>query len=168
MNRQATKRRTFARIPGYFAAFAVAMVLTVISLPESLLVFRPDFVALLLIYLCWYHSENIGIFTAFVVGLLVDVLTFGVLGQHALAKVVVAYLAIRFKPGSSRAKAHRQAFVVLALLCTQALVISLAILYANDGSSSLTLWIVPLSSAMLWFAFAFVGLIIMQKKDAAI
>ena len=168
MNRQAIKRRTFARIPGYFAAFAVAMVLMVISLPETVLVFRPDFVALLLIYLCWNHSENIGIFSAFVVGLMVDVLTFGVLGQHALAKVVVAYLAIRFKPGSSRVKAHRQAFVVFALLCAQALVISLTMLYANDGGSSLALWIVPLSSAMLWFAFALVGLIIMQKKDAAI
>ena len=168
MNRQAINRRTFARIPGYFAAFAVAMVLMVISLPESVLVFRPDFVALLLIYLCWYHSENIGIFTAFVVGLLVDVLTFGVLGQHALAKVVVAYLAIRFKPGSSRTKAHLQAFAVFALLCAHALVISLTMLYANDGSSSLALWIVPLSSAMLWFVFALVGLSVMRKKDAAI
>lgn len=165
MNRQATKRGTVARIPGYAVAVAAAMVLTVVPLPETVTVFRPDFISLLLIFLCWYHNENVGIFTAFAVGLLVDVLTFGVLGQHALAKTVIAYLAIRLKPDSSRENARHQAFLVLVLLCVQALVISLTMLYANDGSSPLALWIVPFSSAALWFALAFAGLSIKQRRD---
>lgn len=168
MNHLAISRRSLTRIPVYLVAFAVAMALMVVSLSESVLVFRPDFVALLLIYLCWYHSKNVGVFTAFLVGLLMDVLTFGVLGQHALAKVIVAYLAIRFKPSSDRESAQYQAFVVFALLCVQATVISLVMLYTNDGSNSLALWIVPFSSALLWFVVASVGLKIKQKRDVAI
>ena len=135
----------------YVVAFALAMALMVVPAPEFLLVYRPDFVALVLIYYCWHHSDFVGVITAFFVGLLVDVLTFGIMGQHALAKVIVAYCCIRFTQSMSQSSPLIQTISVLALLAVHSAVIYLVRLYTNEGSANLALWLSMVTGATLWF-----------------
>ncbi|MYD78950.1 MAG: rod shape-determining protein MreD [Gammaproteobacteria bacterium] len=151
-----------------FAFFALAMVLLIVPVPESVLLFRPDFVALLLIYLCWHDSKKTGVFTAFVVGLLVDALTFGFLGLHALAKVVVAYCAIRLNRFASGSSPLISALLVLSILLCQSIVIGLVSLYTENGTVSLALWVSPIVGAVLWLIIAFVSTTVKPIRNVPI
>ncbi len=144
------------------------MVLLIVPVPEFVLLFRPDFVALLLIYLCWHDSEKTGVFTAFVVGLLVDALTFGFLGLHALAKVVVAYCAIRLNRFASGSSALISALVVLSILLCQSIVISLVSQYTENGTVGLALWISPIVGALLWLIIASVNTTVKPIRNVPI
>lgn len=54
----------------------------------------PDFVALLLAFWCVREPHRIGMGTGFILGILVDVAHGSVMGQHAVAYVLLAWAAI--------------------------------------------------------------------------
>ena len=74
--------------------FFAAGVLAVLPLPAWLQWGRPEWVALTLIYWCIALPHRVGIATGLVVGGGVDVLEGAILGQNALAMVVVALLSL--------------------------------------------------------------------------
>jgi len=74
--------------------FFAAGVLAVLPLPPWLQWGRPEWVALTLIYWCIALPHRVGIATGLVVGLVVDVLEGAILGQNALAMVLVALLSL--------------------------------------------------------------------------
>lgn len=55
----------------------------------------PDLLMLVLAFWCLHEPERVGLFTAFVLGLLMDVHDAGLLGLHALCYVLVAYGMLR-------------------------------------------------------------------------
>jgi rod shape-determining protein MreD len=77
-------------------SLAGALVLAVLPLPAVLEPVRPPFVTMAVIYWTMMWPRLSGPLTAFVVGLALDVLYGSLLGQHALALVVVAWLTLRF------------------------------------------------------------------------
>ena len=133
------------------AAFAVAMIATVIVVPDTVPVYRPDFVALVLIYLCVYRPGSVGIATAFVVGLLLDTLQFGVLGQHALAKILVACLILKLDRHMIGSKHLMQVLVVFVLLLLNSVVLGFINTLAHGYSGSVALWIAPFTGAVAWY-----------------
>jgi rod shape-determining protein MreD len=74
----------------------VAMVLTVVPLPDLLEAWRPPFVTMAIIYWAMMWPRICGTLTAFIAGLILDLLCGSMLGEHALALTVVAYLTVRF------------------------------------------------------------------------
>jgi rod shape-determining protein MreD len=85
-------------------SFLLAFWLSEIPLPGGLDRFRPDWVAMVLIYWGMALPHRIGIGVGWGVGLLLDVGRGGLLGQHALALAVVAYLTaanLSTHPGSA-------------------------------------------------------------------
>ena len=96
--------------------FVCALFLTVIPLPEWARYVRPDWVGLVLIYLCMALPERVGVATGWFTGLLVDLLTGTLLGQHALALTVVAYLTLRFHQRLRLFPVLQQSLTVLVLL----------------------------------------------------
>ena len=75
--------------------FAIAMLLTIIPLSDSFRALRPDWVALTLIFWCLALPYRVSVGSGFVAGLLLDVLTGTLLGQHALALSLIAYVCVR-------------------------------------------------------------------------
>ena len=57
--------------------------------------YSPDWVTLVLIYWCMAAPQRVGVGVAWLVGLGLDLLTFGLVGSHALAKTVIAFLVGR-------------------------------------------------------------------------
>ncbi len=96
--------------------FIVALLLTIVPLPEWARYLRPDWVGLVLIYWCMALPERVGIISGWCAGLLVDLLTGAVLGQHALSLTVVAFLTIRFHQRVRLFPILQQATTVLVLL----------------------------------------------------
>lgn len=89
---------TFLRHPGGWVillSFIVALFLDSVALPLWADRFRPDWLALVLIYWCMALPQRVGIGTGWFMGLLLDAAKGALLGQHALGLAVVAYLVIR-------------------------------------------------------------------------
>lgn len=78
------------------ASIIVALMLAISPVPDALQPFRPDWVALTLIYWAIVLSGTYGVGTAWLVGIVLDVAQGTLLGQHALALSAVAYLTVRF------------------------------------------------------------------------
>lgn len=105
-------------------SFIVALMLTIVPLPHFLEIMRPEWSALVLLYWCLALPNRIGVGVAWSIGLLLDVLKGSLLGQHALAFAVIAYvthnlhLRIRLFP-----RWQQSLFVMVLLILYQLLVL---------------------------------------------
>lgn len=145
------------KIIAIVGSFAVAMMLSVVVLPPAWSMFRPDFVALVLIFWCYRQPKLGHLTTAFVVGLLTDVMYFGVIGQHALAKVVIAYLAIQIAVVQIRnlRSVSILTLLVFGLLLLNTGIISAVNVYSLGYGGLNSVWIQPFAGTALWFLFAY-------------
>jgi len=73
----------------------VAMCLRIAPWSHTLELYNPDWVLLVLMYWSAALPERIGIFSAWTFGVLTDVLTGQVFGQHALAYSLVIYACLK-------------------------------------------------------------------------
>ena len=96
--------------------FIIALLMTVIPLPDPVRYLRPDWVGLVLIYWCMALPERVGVTTGWFVGLLVDLLTGTLLGQHALSLTIVAYLTQKFHQRLRLVPVWQQSLTILVLL----------------------------------------------------
>jgi rod shape-determining protein MreD len=129
---------------------AIAVLLAIVPLPFWLDVIRPAFPALVVLYFSTMAPYSGGISLAFFPGLALDVLEGSLLGQHALALSLLAYLAIRFHLMTRAKPLFEQSLLVLG-----ALLIYEAVLWAIDGwtghpLASTTRWVHTLIGAALW------------------
>jgi rod shape-determining protein MreD len=76
------------------ASFVVAFMLTAMPLPDWAIAWRPAWVALVLAYWCLALPQSIGVLSAWIIGLLLDVMHGSLLGQHAFGLAVVAYVVV--------------------------------------------------------------------------
>ena len=74
----------------------VSIMLVVIPLPGWAEPFRPDWVALTLIYWAMMMPRTWSVGSAWIVGLIVDVTQGTILGQHALALCFIVFATVRF------------------------------------------------------------------------
>lgn len=74
--------------------FVFAYLLAIFPLSGSLLWMRPEFVALLVIYWTLELPHDFGVLSAWLIGLGQDVVENAVLGQHALALSIIAYVCL--------------------------------------------------------------------------
>ena len=74
------------------ASFAVAMLMNILPLPELINVFKPDWVALVLVYWVMAMPNRVGVLVGWLVGLFVAVLYGTLFGIHAMTFALVAYL----------------------------------------------------------------------------
>ena len=137
-----------ARASTIAASLAVALLLNFLPWKDLRLV--PDFVALVLAFWCVRQPRLVGLGLAWSVGLVVDAGNGVLLGQHALAYSVLAFLAIWLSRrilwfGPMLQAAH----VGLILAATQALVLLVRIA-AGDPFPGWALFTGPLVGAALW------------------
>ena len=74
----------------------VAFMLTALPLPDWAAPFRPDWVALTLIYWAIMLPRTWSVGSAWVIGILLDVAQGTILGQHALALCLIVFITVRF------------------------------------------------------------------------
>ena len=94
----------------------LALVATVVPLPEMLEPFRPNFVALTVLWFCLVSPRLLGLSYAWIAGLALDGFSGVLLGQHALTLTVIAYVACKLRLQIRAFPPLQQSAVVLALL----------------------------------------------------
>ena len=96
------------------------MVLAIVPMPQLLPVelgfLRPDWVCMILVYWIIALPHRVAILTAWLAGVLVDVLLGSPIGQHALSYVIIAYVAGSLYQRVRMFSVLQQATILLALL----------------------------------------------------
>ncbi|MGR8933031.1 MAG: rod shape-determining protein MreD [Gammaproteobacteria bacterium] len=134
----------------YLLSVIIAMMLRIAPWPDFAKYFNPDWILLVLIYWSLALPERVGIFNAWFVGLLTDVLTGRLLGQHAIAYVIVVFLCIKLHRRLRRFPMFQQAMFVLA-----ALLISQSMLFWTDKIRNplryeTAFWLPVLTGTLCW------------------
>lgn len=131
-------------------SFLVAAVLTFLPVPEWAAVWRPSWVALVLIYWCMDAPNRCGVVVGWCMGLLLDVMLGSLLGQHALGLSVVAFLALKLRQQVRVMPLWQQAVSVFGLVFLHRALV----LWINGIQGmpvmAYAYWSSPLISMLLW------------------
>lgn len=133
-----------------FVSLIVALALTILPMPKVLEIFRPEWTALVLLYWIMALPHRIGVNVAWLLGLCLDVLKGALLGQHALAMALIAYLMLNMHLRIRIYPYWQQAVMVgLLLLVYQGLLLWI---YGITGTLDPTwsYWAPSLLGAFLW------------------
>ncbi len=158
--------RKSAHIGLIVASFMAALGLTIMPLPDALIWLRPYWVALMLIYWCIEAPEKVDIGMAFVLGLVVDLLTGALLGQHALGLVVIAYIVSRFRLRIRFFPLWQQALGVLAILLNDRLIAIWIQALTGHARPDWQVALAPLVAMAIW-PFLFVLMDRAQQQQRA-
>src|SRR5688572_16256645 len=128
----------------------VALVLQLIQLPYPLAVVRPMFVPLVLVYWAMVVPQPTGLLTAWIVGLLLDVLLGSVLGQHALGLTVMVFATLQVRGILSLYPIWQEALALAAVWLLYVL-----IMFWVDGATGhradpWLLWVPLLTTVPCW------------------
>ena len=86
--------RAARRLP-IILTFMIGLMLTIMPLPDSIKMFRPDWLAMLVIFWAMQLPRTWSVGTAWIIGIVLDVSQGTLLGQHALALSCVAFITVR-------------------------------------------------------------------------
>jgi rod shape-determining protein MreD len=99
-----------------YLSLIVGIILMILPLPDSVQTYRPDWVALILIYWSMALPKRVGLLAAFFAGILIDVAQVTLLGQHALALVIIIFINQNFYQRIRVLSLLQQALYVFLLL----------------------------------------------------
>ena len=133
-------------------SLVATLALVAVPLPDSVAPLRPDWVAVVLLYWSLMAPRHFSLLTAFWMGIALDTLSGALLGQNALALLVVVYLAEKFY-------LRLRVFPLSQLAITVFLLLGLYefILFWIDGMAGRTVplverWVPPLTGTLVWVA----------------
>jgi len=132
------------------ASFILALVLTILPLPEWARPFRPAWHSLVLIYWCLATPQRVGVGIGWFLGLTIDVMTNTLLGQHAMELAITAFIAVKLHRRMRLFPLWQQAlgiFLLLVLEETLSLIVMGAI---HRPTPTLSYWAPPLIGMLLW------------------
>jgi len=128
----------------------LTLALVAVPLPDSVAPLRPDWVAVVLLYWSLMAPRHFSLLTAFWMGIALDTLSGALLGQNALALLLVVYLAEKFH-------LRLRVFPISQLAITVFLLLGLYefVLFWIDGMAGRTVplmerWVPPLTGTLVW------------------
>ena len=133
-------------------SLAATLALAAVPLPDSVASLRPDWVAVVLLYWSLMAPRQFSLLTAVWMGIALDTLTGALLGQNALALLVIVYLAEKFHLRLRVFPVSQLAITVLFLLGLYEF-----ILFWIDGMAGRSVplierWLPPLTGTLVWVA----------------
>ena len=131
-------------------SFLIAIILTIIPLPEMLSYARPEWLFMVFVYWCLALPQRIGVGTGWFLGLILDVVQGTLLGQHALAFAVIGFITLKVHQRVRIFPLHQQALTIFMLATTQ-IIINVWIKGITGNDTDLWLMLLPaLSTAAFW------------------
>nr|WP_274600099.1 rod shape-determining protein MreD [Halorhodospira abdelmalekii] len=135
----------------------IALMLTILpvaqaveDLPPWLTNLRPEWTALILLYWSLNLPDRVGVGCGWLLGLFQDALLGTLLGQHALAFAIIAYLAVRLHQHLRLVPLWQQAFFVFTMLLIAQLIVFWVNGLIGRPSPDWQAWAAVLLGALLW------------------
>ena len=124
-----------------------------LPMPDALAAYRPPFATMAVIYWMMMWPRRIGIGSAWLVGLALDILQGDALGQHALSLTIIAYLTQRFHLQIRIFPLWQLTVTVFALLALEAFILFWIDGVAGSPALGLGRWMQVLVGGFLWPPF---------------
>ena len=133
-----------------YLTLVVALILEILPLPEWIAAYRPEWLALTLLYWTLAIPKSINIGHAWVFGILMDLLSGSLLGQHALGLVVISLLSVHLHQQIRNFPLWEQSLVVSFIVA-----VYLGLMLWIDGIRGLSpdnwlYWAPVISNLLLW------------------
>lgn len=154
-----SSRRILLPVKGWFIALTLFGALFLNLLPLGRINGVPDWVALVLAFWCVREPRNVGMATAFALGVIADVADASLMGQHALAYVLLAFGATGLSRRILWFPLAQQALHVMPLLIGAQLVMLLVRMASGAEFPGLMYLIAPLIATALWHPLTYLLLI---------
>ncbi len=152
-----SRDRGSRRLP-VIATLLVGLMLTIMPLPQSVASFRPDWLALLIIFWAMQLPRTWSIGTAWFVGIILDVSYGTLLGQHALALCVVAFITVRFHLLMRVFPLSQLSLTVFALLALYQFLLFWINGVAGVSAQAVDYWGPVITGTLLWpFLYMFLS-----------
>jgi len=132
------------------ATLIVALMLTMMPLPEWARTLRPQWVPMVLIYWALALPQRVSVVWGWIFGLLLDVVHGAVLGQYALAMTVLIYIVSMLYQRLRLFPLSQQAIIVTMLIVLQLLVVLWIKGAIGEAPDSWTYWLTALTTGLLW------------------
>ncbi|MBD3897352.1 rod shape-determining protein MreD [Halomonas sp. ML-15] len=128
----------------------LALCLQVMPLADVWLIWRPDWLGLMLIYWCVVMPQRVGVLHGFVLGLLLDLIEGSPLGQNALTLSLLAFLCALVYQRLRAYSLLQQALLVFMLLGIVQLIEQWLRTIVGPFSMHLAFLLPSLIGALLW------------------
>ena len=152
-----SRDRNSRRLP-VIITLLVGLMLTIMPLPTSAEPFRPDWLALLLIFWAMQSPRTWSVGSAWIVGVVLDVAQGTLLGQHALALSVIVFVTVRFHLLMRVFPLSQLTATVFALLALYQFVLFWVNGVTDVSAPSIAYWAPVITGTILWpFAYLFLS-----------
>jgi len=132
------------------ASLVIALILMILPLPDWAQIYRPNWMALALIYWSMALPRRVGLWFAFFSGIVLDTALGTILGQHTLALVVVVFLNLNFYQRIRVLALAQQAIYVFALLLINQVVVAWVEGFMGRPTPLLAYFSAPLVGMLIW------------------
>ena len=152
-----SRDRSSRRLP-VIITLIVGLMLTIMPLPESIRDFRPDWLALLMIFWAMQLPRTWSVGSAWVVGIVLDVSYGTLLGQHALALCFIVFITVRFHLLMRVFPLSQLSATVFALLALYQFLLFWINGVAGVTAPAIAYWGPVITGTLLWpFLFMFLS-----------
>jgi len=148
-----------------YLSLLVALILMILPLPDGVQIYRPNWVALTLIYWSMALPKRVGLWFAFFTGIILDTSQGTLLGQHTLALVVVIFLNMNFYQRIRVLVLAQQAVYVFVLLLINQVLVAWVEGILGRPTPLLAYFGAPLVGMLIW-PWVFVVLRDIRRKSA--
>lgn len=146
-----------------FIAFTLFVAFVLNIQPWGRVIGMPDFVALCLLFWGIHQPRRVGIGTAFIMGLLMDVNNASLLGEHALAYAILSYIAITIHSRVLWFPLLKQIWQVLPLLLF-AQIIQMVVQFLMNGQYTSAIYLLDSCVAAALWPFITIILLAPQRR----
>ena len=147
-----------------YLSLVVALVLMILPLPDWVQMYRPNWVALVLIYWSMAMPKRVGLWFAFFTGIILDTSQGTLLGQHTLALLIVMFINLNFYQRIRVLALAQQAFYVLFLLLINQVIIAWVEGIMGRPTPVLAFFGAPVVGMLIW-PWVFVVLRDIRRKS---
>ena len=152
-----SRDRSSRRLP-VIITFIVGLMLTVMPLADSVEPFRPDWLALVVIFWAMHLPRTWSVGSAWIIGIVLDVSYGTLLGQHALALCVIAFATVRFHLLMRVFPLSQLSATIFALLALYQFILFWVNGVAGVSAPAITYWAPVITGTLIWpFLFMFLS-----------
>ena len=136
-------------------SFLIGMILQIVPLPQWAIWARPEWVFIILLFWVMAQPQYVGVCVAFFVGILMDLLSGTLLGQHAFVFTLMTYLVLTFHARLTLFPLWQQSGIVFMLVLSELALQCWILEVIGMVPQNWSYWLPALSSTLIWPWFSF-------------
>jgi len=131
-------------------SIALAFFIMIIPMSEFLSALRPFLLALVMMFWILETPGKMGLGRAFLIGLLLDIVSFSMLGEHAFRLLLMAGIVHQVRNQFRFYPIWQQSLAILAILYLDQFMLAVIRLFQGLQQQPIEAWLSPLLAFLIW------------------